>query len=416
MIFALSSNYQHAGSSKLNVSIVLNEARVGCIGKCSQQEGNGMKGILKSFGMLLGIVSAIVLVGALRAESDDKIVEAIRASYSEKEEIRVTPKIDNFIILLDQSGSMFIKDQGKTRSKAEMAKNSMTALNEHIPELGYKGSMAVFAPGKTLISPTEYNREMFKKTIEGLPKTGRVFGNQTPLGDAILELDSTLSKSAGKTAVLIVSDGEKNIGRNALHAARAIHEKYPNVCFHALSFAENDKGRATLKAITQVSDCVYFEASELSENPTAANQLARDIFYTVEVREVVAEVVEEVVAVEAAAVIPAAIELDNVNFDFDKYELTPKAKMNLDEHLRSLSSQSDRSILIKGYADSTGPEDYNQKLSERRAQAVYDYLTSKGVNPERMKTFGYGESQPVADNSTAQGRALNRRAEIDAGR
>jgi OOP family OmpA-OmpF porin len=371
-----------------------------------------MKGILKSFGMLLGIVSAIVLVGALRAESDDKIVEAIRASYSEKEEIRVTPKIDNFIILLDQSGSMFIKDQGKTRSKAEMAKNSMTALNEHIPELGYKGSMAVFAPGKTLISPTEYNREMFKKTIEGLPKTGRVFGNQTPLGDAILELDSTLSKSAGKTAVLIVSDGEKNIGRNALHAARAIHEKYPNVCFHALSFAENDKGRATLKAITQVSDCVYFEESELSENPTAANQLARDIFYTVEVR----EVVEEVVAVEAAAVIPAAIELDNVNFDFDKYELTPKAKMNLDEHLRSLSSQSDRSILIKGYADSTGPEDYNQKLSERRAQAVYDYLTSKGVNPERMKTFGYGESQPVADNSTAQGRALNRRAEINPGR
>jgi len=375
-----------------------------------------MKGILKSFGMLLGIVSAIVLVGALTAESNDRIIEEIRASYSEKEEVRITPKIDNFIILLDQSGSMFIKEQGKTQSKAEKAKNSMTALNEHIPELGYRGSMDVFAPGKTLISPNEYNREMFKKTIEGLPKTGRVFGNQTPLGDAILELDSTLSKSAGKTAVLIVSDGEKNVGKDALQAARATHAKYPNVCFHALSFAENEKARATLKAITQVNDCVYSEASELSENPTAVAQLARDIFYTVEVREVVAEVFEEVVAVEAAAVIPAAIELDNVNFDFDKYELTPTAKMNLDGHLQSFSSQPDRHILIKGYADSTGPEDYNQKLSERRAQAVYDYLTSRGVNSERMKTFGYGESQPVADNSTAEGRALNRRAEINPGR
>jgi OOP family OmpA-OmpF porin len=384
--------------------------------KCSQREGNGMRGILKRFGMLLGIVSAIVLLGALTAESGDRIIEEIRASYSEKEEVRITPKIDNFIILLDQSGSMFIKEQGKTQSKAEKAKNSMTALNEHIPELGYKGSMAVFAPGKTLISPTEYNREMFKKTIEGLPKTGRIFGNQTPLGDAILELDSTLSKSAGKIAVLIVSDGEKNIGRDALQTARAMHEKYPNMCFHALSFAENEKAKATLKGITKMNDCVYIEASELSENSTAAAQSARDIFYTVEVREVVAEVVEEVVAVEAAVVIPTAIELDNVNFGFDKYELTPKAKMNLDEHLRSLSSQSDRSILIKGYADSTGPEDYNQKLSERRAQAVYDYLTSRGINPERMKTFGYGESQPVADNSTAQGRALNRRVEISPGR
>jgi OOP family OmpA-OmpF porin len=381
-------------------------------GKCNQKEGNGMKGVLKGFGMLLGIVSAILLVGALTAESGDKVVEEIRAAYSADKEIRVTPKIDNFIILLDQSGSMFMKDQGKTQAKAEMAKNLMTALNERIPELGYKGSVAVFSPGKTLIGPTEYNRERFKEMIEGLPETGRVFGNQTPLGDAILELDGALSKTAGKTAVLIVSDGEKNVGRDALQAARTVQEKYPNVCFHAVSFSEDEKGKATLKGISQLGDCVYIEASELSENPAVADQLAREIFYSVEVREVVAEVVEEVVAVEAAAVIPEAIELDAVTFDFDKYELSPQAKMNLDENLQRLSSQPNLSMVIKGYADSTGPEDYNEKLSERRAQAVYDYLASRGVRAERMKTLGYGESDPVADNSTAQGRALNRRAEI----
>jgi OOP family OmpA-OmpF porin len=380
--------------------------------KCSQKEGNGMKGLLKGFGTLLGIVSAILLVGALTAESSDMIVEEIRAAYSGNQEVRVTPKIDNFIILLDQSGSMFIKDQGKTQAKAEMAKKLMTALNERIPELGYKGSLAVFSPEKTLIGPTEYNREMFEKTIEGLPETGRVFGNQTPLGDAILQLEGALSKTAGKTAVLIVSDGEKNVGSDALQAARTVQEKYPNVCFHALSFSEDEKGRATLKGISQLGDCVYIEASELSENPTAADQLARDIFYTVEVREVVAEVVEEVVAVEAAAVIPEAIELDTITFAFDKYELSPEAKMNLDENLQRLSSQPNLPIVIKGYTDSTGPEDYNQMLSERRAQAVYDYLSSRGVSPERMKTLGYGESHPVTDNSTAQGRALNRRAEI----
>jgi OOP family OmpA-OmpF porin len=122
------------------------------------------------------------------------------------------------------------------------------------------------------------------------------------------------------------------------------------------------------------------------------------------------------VAVEAAAVIPEAIELDTITFDFDKYQLSPQAKMNLDENLQRLSSQPDLNLVIKGYTDSTGPEDYNQKLSERRAQAVYDYLTSRGLSPERLKTFGYGESDPVADNSTAQGRGLNRRAEISTGR
>jgi len=369
-----------------------------------------MKGMLKGFGILLGVVSAILLMGALTAESGDKVVEEIRAAYSGNKEVRVTPKIDNFIILLDQSGSMFIKDQGKTQAKAEMAKNLMTALNERIPELGYKGSLAVFSPGKTLIGPTEYNREMFKETIEGLPETGRVFGNQTPLGDAILELDGALSKTAGKTAVLIVSDGEKNVGRDALQAARTMQGKYPNVCFHALSFSEDEKGKATLKGISQLGDCLYVEASELSADPAAADRLAQGIFYTTEVREVI--VMEEVVAVEAAAVIPEAIELDTITFDFNKHELSPEAKMNLDENLQRLSSQPDLSIVIQGHADSTGPEEYNQKLSEQRAQAVYDYFSSRGVSPERMQTLGYGESQPVADNSTAQGRALNRRAEI----
>jgi OOP family OmpA-OmpF porin len=380
--------------------------------KCSLQEGNGMKVMLKGLGVLLGIVSAILLLGTLTAESGDKVVEEIKAAYSADKEIRVTPKIDNFIILLDQSGSMFIKDQGKTQAKAEMAKNVMTALNERIPELGYKGSLAVFSPDRNLVGPTEYNREVFKKTIEGLPETGRVFGNRTPLGDAILGLDGALSKTAGKTAVLIVSDGEQNVGKDALQAARTMHEKYPDVCFHALSFSGDEKGKATLKGISQLGDCLYIEASGLAADPAATDRLAKNIFYTTEV----VEVMEEVVAVEAAAVIPEAIELDTITFDFDKYQLSPQAKMNLDENLQRLSSQPDLNLVIKGYTDSTGPEDYNQKLSERRAQAVYDYLTSRGLSPERLKTFGYGESDPVADNSTAQGRGLNRRAEISTGR
>jgi OOP family OmpA-OmpF porin len=126
------------------------------------------------------------------------------------------------------------------------------------------------------------------------------------------------------------------------------------------------------------------------------------------------EIVQEVVAVEAAAVVPEIIEFDTPTFAFDQYELTPEAKMGLAENLEGLSNQPDLSIVIQGHTDAIGPEDYNQKLSEQRAQSVYEYFISKGVSPERMQTVGYGESRPVADNSTAQGRALNRRTEISA--
>jgi OOP family OmpA-OmpF porin len=69
-------------------------------------------------------------------------------------------------------------------------------------------------------------------------------------------------------------------------------------------------------------------------------------------------------------------------------------------------------VEVAGHTSSTGPAEYNQVLSERRAQSVADYLISTGLNADRFTVRGYGESEPVADNGTAQGRALNRRVEL----
>jgi OOP family OmpA-OmpF porin len=227
-----------------------------------------------------------------------------------------------------------------------------------------------------------------------------------------MQLDGLLSKSSGKTAVLVVSDGEKNIGMDALDAAKSIQGKYPNVCFHSISLADSDRGRTTLKNISQINNCIYADGSQLASDPAAMDRFARDVFYTVEVKEVVA-VKEEVVPVKAAAVVPEIVELKPVHFGFDKYDLTPVATMNLDENVEILNSRSDLNIIIEGNTDSIGPEAYNMTLSERRAQAVYDYLLNKGVSAERMQTVGYGASRPVAENSTREGRALNRRSEIN---
>jgi len=69
-------------------------------------------------------------------------------------------------------------------------------------------------------------------------------------------------------------------------------------------------------------------------------------------------------------------------------------------------------IEIIGHTDSTGPEDYNQRLSELRARVVADWLIRNGINSKRIKAIGKGESEPIADNSTPEGRAKNRRTEI----
>ncbi len=110
--------------------------------------------------------------------------------------------------------------------------------------------------------------------------------------------------------------------------------------------------------------------------------------------------------------VPKVIELKPVHFEFDKYDLTPTAQINLDENAELLRDNSDLKVVIQGNTDSIGTEAYNLTLSERRAQTVFDYLRSNGIAPERMQTVGYGFSRPVADNKTPEGRALNRRSEI----
>ena len=118
----------------------------------------------------------------------------------------------------------------------------------------------------------------------------------------------------------------------------------------------------------------------------------------------------------AAAVAGAGRSFENVNFAFDKADLTDYAKALLDNAANVIGGLVQKypslKIDVSGHTDWMGTDAYNQALSERRANAVKDYLTRKGVDPARVSSFAYGETKPVAPNDTEEGRALNRRAEV----
>jgi len=118
--------------------------------------------------------------------------------------------------------------------------------------------------------------------------------------------------------------------------------------------------------------------------------------------------------------VPVSIDLKGVNFDFDKSTLRPDAVAILNEAIEILKRYPDLRVEVAGHTDAIGTDAYNQGLSERRARAVYDYLTGNGIDASRLVgPNGYGESRPIAPNTNPdgsdnpEGRAQNRRTELN---
>ena len=118
------------------------------------------------------------------------------------------------------------------------------------------------------------------------------------------------------------------------------------------------------------------------------------------------------VAAAPAPPVKKKIVLRGVNFDFDKSNIRPDAEPILEEAAKTLKDESQLTVSVNGYTDGIGTAEYNQRLSERRADSVKNYLEKLGVAGGRLTAKGFGKSNPVATNDTAEGRAQNRRVEL----
>ncbi len=110
--------------------------------------------------------------------------------------------------------------------------------------------------------------------------------------------------------------------------------------------------------------------------------------------------------------IGAVVRLNNVFFDFDKWDLRPESYIELNRVVTLLKENPAIEIEMSAHTDSYGSDDYNYKLSDSRARSVMEYIIAQGINSRRIISQGYGETKPVADNLTDENRQLNRRVEF----
>lgn len=248
---------------------------------------------------------------------------------------RLVPKVDNFILLIDGSGSMFITQQGAAPTKAGLVKGILQEMNKLIPELGYTGAIQSFPPSKILVGPKRYDHNEFGKAIESLPVEGTIFGNRTPLGTGLLDLGEVLKNMArGKTAIIIFTDGEENLGVEALDAQDSLRAIYSNLSFHTVSLSDKEKEKAILREISGRTDGIYVEATDLSSDKGALERFVKEVFYLVEA--------------------PLDSDGDGVVDDADKCPNTPRG-MEVDAQGCPLDSDADGVINYADKCPSTPP-------------------------------------------------------------
>ncbi|MDR1946676.1 MAG: OmpA family protein [Desulfovibrio sp.] len=306
-------------------------------------------------------------------------------------------RIQSFDFLLDYSGSMMMFHKQLGENKFKLAKAALKRVNDRIPELGYTGSVNIFGAStvsktSTVVPQQSYNRAAFQKGFDSLKATYEVFARLTPLGDAIQGLAGSLYAGLpSPSAVILVSDGENNRGVDPVAAAQAAISANPGLVFHIISLADSPKGEAVLEAIANLKprESVFVRAQNLIDHDIIADGFTTEVFCA-----------------------GGSIVLRSVQFALGSAAITSESAAVLNEVAKILSSNK-ADVSIAGHTCSIGSEQVNQVLSERRAAAVKSYLVKKGIPAGSITTRGYGKDNPKYDNSTEQGRRLNRRAEID---
>lgn len=422
-----------------------------------------MKGYLKA--SIIGMIGLLVMSCATLVSSTKDWQTAFTPQdlNSKVKSGQYLQKVDSFLVILDASGSMDEAYKGKT--KLNLAKDTVSRMNQTIPDLDLTGALRIF--GRTAFWPL-----MDTKLLYGLTKYSKggledslnrvSYGRGvSPIELALNAAGQDLAQIQGNIAIIVFSDGEKedmNYG-SAIKATKSLKEKFgERLCIYTVLVGNDPDGRKLMEEIADAGQCGFsVNADQIASSGDMADFVERVFLAKAPPKPKVTRAMPldsdgdgvfddqdkcphtpKGVKVDAKGCpldndfdgvydyldrcpetpLGAKVDpygcwiIDHVLFDFDKADIKPKYYAILDEAVRVLQRNPGLKMQIQGHTCSIGSAQYNMGLSERRAKAVEEYLVKKGVNREQISTIGYGLTRPVATNLSREGRALNRRAEL----
>lgn len=314
-------------------------------------------------------------------------------------------KVDNALIILDASSSLYDTEQGS--QKIEQAKNVVLHMNATLPPLALKAGLHVFGPtlgpnmndSALIYGMSDYNAADLAAAVKTVQAAG-----VTPLAKPLSKSIDDLKNSQGPIAVIVVSDGMNTAGQSPVTAAEALKSAYGDrICLYTILIGNSPVGKKVLEDVAAAGKCGF----AVTQADVASSQGMVDFVEKVFLEKVPAPAVQRV----APPVATKTITMDlKVLFDFDKDTIRPREQDQLDEFAAFMKSHPQTTAVLEGHTDSIGSEAYNKTLSLRRAESVKRYLVGQlGIEAARLSTKGYGFSMPVTTNKTVEGRQENRR-------
>jgi OOP family OmpA-OmpF porin len=330
-------------------------------------------------------------------------------------------KTDNFLILFDSSESMAGQQAGK--QKLDIAKNLVARMNQCMQGIKANGGLRTFGHGYYLFSIFQtdliYGIELYSpdRLEAALAKIDVATGN-TPLAKALTEAAEDLKVVQGPTALIIVTDGKPTDGDAVAAAANMKSAMGDNLSIYTIQVGDDVEGKQVLGKIVMAGGCGFATTADKLAGCGPMTDFVEKVFLTKCITDSDADGVCD--EVDKCPRTPKGAKVDKngcwsmVLFDYNKAVIKKSGRAFLDEVAAVLNAPENAaaSIEIRGYTDSSGTERYNLALSNKRANAVRDYLMSRGIKSSRLATKGYGSSSPIAENNTALGRAHNRRVEF----
>ena len=334
---------------------------------------NTLTSIGKTLELLISVSLIILIVTGCASLQESRAKQSVDRASSAYVQAKANPTVGaNAPTPLAEAGGLLEEARG-ARSFREMER------------LGY------LSQKKTEIAVTLSEGKEFEKERQALKKEETDLFNQKRILEATVQAQSAKAEAvrAGRAAAAEASTAEKAKKEAEESRARAL--------------SEAEKAERSKKEAEQARLQSREEAEKAEKARREAEQAKAEIDqFLKDLSDLQGKMTERGIV----------LTMGDVLFSFGKADLSAGAVRNLDKITGFLEKHPDRNLLIEGHTDSIGSDEFNQALSQKRADAVKEALVGKGIGPDRIVTKGYGKKFPVAGNDTESGRQLNRRVEV----